>query len=215
MLSRKIFLFGLTVFLGIALITFAWANDQPAPPRGTISLENLTFSGSGCSPDTVVTTEIGESLLELQLTTPALTALIDPLNRKAKRDNCIVILDIVHPQGWQFAISNVVNRSGYARLAQGVFGNVRSDYYFQGTPTQATFELTIKGPYVDTFSFHGELLSGEELFSECGGGRSLVLNNEVQINPEGSLTAEMTDNTIATGNDDLAVFVYGIQWRQC
>lgn len=215
MILKRFFLLGFILLLDAILVAAAQANDRPVPPLGTVSLDNLTFSGSGCNPKTAVTAEISENQFELQLTTPTLTASVNPLKRKARRDSCTIILDIAHPQEWQFAISNVVSHSGYASLAQGISGNVHSNYYFQGTPTQATFELTIKGPYIDTFSFHSKLLSGEELFSPCDGGRSLIFNNEVRINPQGSPTAEMTGNTITVGKNNLAVFVYGLQWRQC
>ncbi len=218
MIPPRLSSLGLIALLSFSLAAVAPAQDQPVPPPGTVSVGSLTFSGSGCSPEmAMVEAEIRANQLEVSLTTPALIAFVDPLDRRARRDNCIVILDITYPEGWQFKISSVDNSNGRAGLAPGVSGTFLSSYFFQGASSQAMFEYTITGPYNDTFAFRGELRSGGglELFSPCGGGRSVVLNNEVRINPGATSEAEATGSTITLGENDMVQLVYSLLWRQC
>ncbi len=184
----------------------ASATMAVVPPRGTVQIESVDAIGTGCPPETFITT-ISEDQLAFTLAYSEYTAEEgEGVPRTEARKNCNIILNITYPVGFTFAILAIDFR-GFADLDEETVGTVAAQYFFQGQVPQVEFEQEIFGPFFDNYELRDEIATINAQFGQCGGGRALNINTEVRVQGSGIMTA---DNTTGSFQQ-----IYALVWQRC
>jgi hypothetical protein len=130
------------------------------------------------------------------------------------RKNCQMGVRVDIPQGFTYAIAEADYR-GYARMAQGAFGDERANYYFQGMSATAISSHRFYGPYNRGWEATDRTGIAALVFKPCGEERILNINTEVIVDAGSSnpwttnsyMTMDSTDGSVQT--------VYHFAWKRC
>jgi hypothetical protein len=189
----------------------AWADDQPDPSQ--VFIENLTFSGTGCAPGTVLS-EVAPDAKSVSIYFDSFVAEAGPhiaLTNSVKM--CKLALSVHAPAGWSFAIPTV-DYHGYMLLDDQVTGTTQATYSFAGSMLQATAQSSWTGPKDDDYVVRDQIGMANLVWSPCTtADRALNINATVRVNnhanPAG--TGMLTVDSI----DGKVLQVYGLTWRAC
>jgi hypothetical protein len=198
----------LAVVLSGLCATQGMALDAPDYVR----IRSISYAGSGCSAGTVAENVSPDKTAFTLLFDSYIAAAGPGISPLEKRKNCTLNIDLDFPQGWSFTIADIDYR-GYASLERGVNALQKSTYYFQGDAHQVSGETTLRGSVDTDYHVRDELLLTAEVWSPCGGRRSLNINTQVRVdnsrNPRAS--GLMTVDTI----DGVVTTIYNLKWKRC
>ncbi|KAI9029507.1 hypothetical protein DFJ74DRAFT_765303 [Hyaloraphidium curvatum] len=182
---------------------------QPAIPYDQISIEDVTYGGSGCPG--------GSAAVSISDDKQALTVLYDDFAAQSPgtpaqgREFCQLSVKLKYPQGLSFAVYQVDTR-GFAALDAGTNGRQRTTLYFQGETDQATFTTNFAGPFNDDYLFSDHAESAQLVWCPCGAKRNLQIKEEVSVwggdaHKKALLTTDSTDFKVEKK--------WHIQWKWC
>jgi hypothetical protein len=189
----------------IALFT-SLAAAAPFDPRDTnlpsaheVTIDNITFAGSGC-PAGSVASQFSDDRTTLTLLYGQMIAQAGKgVPPAAYRKNCQLNFKLHFPQGWQFSIFTVDYR-GYAKLPKKDTGTVKATYYFSGQAQQITSKMTIDGPFDDNYLKEDRFGVKSTVWSPCGAEGLLNINSEVSIAAEDENKIALL--TVSVANED-------------
>lgn len=199
-----------TVFVGLLSLVGGQAMADDAP--GGVTLRSFAYAGSGCAADAVTgnfpvdgnSFDIAWSGFNAEVGNGA------PL--RDKRKNCQINLDLDIPAGWQYTVKSV-EYTGEVKLDTGVQGVASSSYYFQGSANTVRFNSLFEGPEDRVFQIRDTLASANQVWSPCGGGRSLNVNVSVRL--DNSTDSSGTGSLFFGDVDGLAGTHLELDWRTC
>ncbi|RDL42345.1 Uncharacterized protein BP5553_02324 [Venustampulla echinocandica] len=188
---------------------------RQAPPADQITITSASSSGSGC-PQGSVSTSLSDDKTFITFGFDAFQSYIGPQAAQAdKTKNCQIHLDLKYPGGFQYAVVDATYH-GYARLDPGVTGNFLSTYYFsQSASKTCTTKSSITGPQWltgDVYTKHDEVETTATIWSPCGDGGLLNINNRIALittNPKASGELSNDDATIAFTHQA------HVAWQKC
>lgn len=205
---NKFFAFSVAALAGLSLSAAAFA----APSGREITLNGLTYAGSGCP--------IGSATATIAPAGDAFTVLFDEYAAEAGpgiplsegRKFCQVTLDLRIPHGWQYSIFKVDYR-GFASLDAGAQGMLSSSYYFTGAASSSdpTLRTLVSGPYSRDYQVKDQIGVESVVWSRCGVDRPLNIKTSVQVRARNGSRAYMTVDSI----DGEFKQIYYFQWRSC
>lgn len=179
---------------------------QAAALEETGFIENVTYAGTGCpeksassglSPDKQVVTSIFS----------AFVAQKGPVAPPAEATrNCLVMLDINVPAGWQYSLESVHYR-GFAGLEADVTATRRSLYMISGSKLHVTAPASFKGATDKDYTHEDVGPTKPGVWSPCGGGQALWVATQIEVSNSArpSRSGQLTVDTIDTE----------LQWRRC
>jgi hypothetical protein len=175
------------------------------PPDGAGFIQNVAYAGTGC-PGNSATSGISP---DKQVVTSIFSAFVaekggasDPA--KATLD-CLVMLDIEVPAGWQYTLESVDYR-GFAGLQSEVTASRRSLYLISGSPLHVTPPARFKGATDKDYNHSDVSATAPAPWSPCGGGQVLWVATEIAVQtPRSSRSGQLTVDTIDTE----------LTWRRC
>lgn len=190
-----------------AVVSFAAYADGPDPNQ--ISVNNLTYAGTGC-PGGTVAMDISEDAQAFTLLFDQYVAEAGPgVLRSENRKFCQILINLHVPGGWSFSVMDIDYR-GFAQLDAGTFGEQVSEYYFQGRRGPA-FMTQLRGPYNSDYIASDNIPVQDMVWSPCGEDRAMNIKTQVRANAMGSRRALMTVDSI----DGELRQIYHLQWRRC
>ena len=123
-----------SVILTLLGIAAAVPMAQSDPPAG-ITIESITYAGSGCPAGSVAGT-LTDSRTLLTLAFDSFIAQSGPnIPASENRKNCLATLKLKYPSGYQYSLFTADYR-GFAAIASGSTGICKSSYYFSATNLQ-------------------------------------------------------------------------------
>lgn len=204
--------------LGIMMATvicastaFAAASTTSAGgmPNG-VSIEKVAWAGSGCGAGSS-DADIDVNSNELVLITPSLRGDMGRGYSPADaRSNCQVLLDIVVPYGWSYAITRV-DMAGRADLDYGTSASAGLSYYFQGAADDVPVKTTLTGPTDRDFVIRAQLPMSDLAWSPCYKDRALNINMSASVHGDQGREAHIAlgyryqDNRVRLG----------FKWKRC
>jgi Domain of unknown function (DUF4360) len=176
-----------------------------------VTIESVTYSGSGCPSGSAVTSitpdgqtfEIGFSSY--------IAAVGQSLPASEARRDCVLVVDFAVPRDSTYSVANVEYR-GFAELDSDVVGSRASTYHFAGEPPDPVLKDDLVGPMDDVYDFADQPFSSGPLTSACGKGHRLRIHTAVKVdgkkNPTGSglMTTDETDGVIES---------WHLNWQPC
>ena len=185
--------------------------EEPMGPTD-VNIRNLVYNGTGCPLGSVGNSirddgSIGLSLDEFYVESGP------GIPRRESRKNCQLTISLDVPEGWSFAVERLDN-SGYASLARGTYGEIRTTMYFQGASgrnNQVSYATRLRGPYDREFEINDEASVESILYSPCGASRALNINTSLRIGGKRDASAYMTLDRMDSPYD----FNFRLRWRRC
>lgn len=185
--------------------------DGVAPPTDPVTLSVLSVNGSGCPAGTAKVTMLSDNtgfriVYSNFVAQTGGTALATDF-----RKNCQVSVAVHVPQGFTFAIARADYR-GKARLASGVTGLQRTNYYFQGDSDNNYTDHPFTGPLNATWHTTDITDASALVFQPCGVTLGLNINTELRVDSGSSSAVNVLTMSASDGSvDTIAQF----QWMQC
>jgi hypothetical protein len=215
------FLGSLTMALVVMLFLSgvqAYADDGPP----WVTIEKVTFAGSGCPPGTVDVTPLedlndpGESLQLFELIFTDYILEVDKWSSASeKRKFCTIKVDLHFPPGWSFTVA-AINYHVFAQLQQKVKATFQNSYHFVGASQTYYAPPIVKyGPIDTPFTFSDTFGIQDFVWSPCGEDRPLNIHTTLRIDNSRNKYGE---NVI--GNDQIdgqfqTVCDFQLKWRRC
>jgi Domain of unknown function (DUF4360) len=174
-------------------------------PVGAGGIETVEYVGTGCpkdststglSPDRQVATSIFSSFV----------ASAGPGTPPADASkNCLIILQIDVPEGWQYSLESVHHR-GFAGLEDDVTASRRSLYLISGNPAHVTPPAHWQGETSDDYT-QEDVGPDNGVWSPCGDGQLLYVATQTEVDTGGRdrRGGQLTVDTIDTE----------LQWKTC
>ena len=175
-------------------------------PEGAGSIESVSYTGTACnatststsiSPDKQAVTSIFSDFIA------AAGAGTPPA--QAKR-NCIVMMDVKVPAGWQYSLESIDYR-GFAGLDRDVTASRQSLYVISGSPVHVTPQARFKGEISDNYEHNDVSPDAPGVWSPCGGGQTLWIATQTEVN-NGNRAARGGQLAVDSLDTEL-------QWRRC
>lgn len=205
--------------LGAALVTFASGalaqddtedrrNDDEVPAE--VSVRQLAFAGSGCPVDSI-RGHFPTDPREFLFIADSFAAEAGPgVPARDNRKNCGIILDLDFAAGWQFTVEEI-GYNGHVTVDEGVSAFASSYYYFQGSSDTVRFGTFFEGPEDRDYHVADGVGDRDQVWSPCGGGRSLNMNLAVRVTgASGNARGKIT-----FGEDGLSGTHLRLKWRRC
>ncbi|GBG91285.1 hypothetical protein CBR_g52170 [Chara braunii] len=163
----------------LVILQLAGQGSAVSPPPGSVTIDSLTFGGSGCPYDGVdyVLSE------DLKAMTMKFTKFIATTHKSAahRTRRCQISVNLSYPEGFAVGLGSVTF-SGYAKLDRGVSGSIKAFYYFSGQAGTARITRKIQGPLDDNLEYRDGF--GSALYSTCGSNKqTLSVGLEVTVKP--------------------------------
>ncbi|WP_242910912.1 DUF4360 domain-containing protein [Actinomadura terrae] len=210
MMNAKRTAIALAGALGVAALTTLPASAAPPAPDD-VSVEVATVNGSGC-PQGTSSVVISEDRTAFTVNYSEYLAYAggdaSPVN---SRKNCQINLRVNAPANWTYGIIGADHR-GFAGLEEGASGLVRTNYYFQGHPTNQVSSHQLKGRYVDDWTFRDRFSPSEVVYKPCGESRNLNLNTELRVNAGSSDSNKMSFLSMDSTHSSAR---YLFAWKRC
>ncbi|PUU76911.1 hypothetical protein B9Z19DRAFT_1087407 [Tuber borchii] len=200
----------LGLFAGLSAAAPAPQDAPPDPSQ--VSIEGITYAGSGCKAGSVAISPSGD-YQTFTLSFDSYVASIGPgVPFVQKRKNCNLNVNIHYPSGYQYTLYTI-DYTGFADLHTGVSASQTSEYWFPGDQ-HATFQTNFNGPYTKTYSFTDTLASESLVWSPCGASTTLNINTQLLLtssDPQASgiITTDVVDIQAKPKH------IYGIKWKKC
>jgi hypothetical protein len=184
-----------------------------APPADRIVLDVQSVNGSGCPPGTagiaVLSDNTGFRVTYREFLARA-GGSVDPTDF---RKNCQLSLLVHVPQGFTFAIASAEYR-GRARLESGASALQRTNYYFQGSPSNHYVDHSFAGPLSALWETRDVTPVAELVYAPCGEYRGLNVNTELRVD-EGSQNANKTSSMSMRSSEGNVDTIYNFHWKHC
>lgn len=178
-------------------------------PDGSVTVEVVAASGSGCAPGTAwVVTNSDKSGFRIRYSDFVAEA-GSGADATARRKNCQLGVVVSVPAGWTFAVAAVDYR-GRARIQSGATGLQRTNYYWQGSSDNSRTEETLAGPYNGFWGTRD--VSHALVYLPCGQQRILNINTELRVDAAGSGGRSSMSMTATEGDVDT---LFNFSWASC
>jgi Domain of unknown function (DUF4360) len=113
----------------LALSTIWAAVSAQVPPAASVSISNITYSGTGC-PAGTVSTILSDAKDLVTFGFDSFQAMIGPTVPKTdSRKDCRIRMAIAYASGYSVTVSHTVYH-GYTRLDDGINAKFTTDYDF-------------------------------------------------------------------------------------
>jgi hypothetical protein len=197
--------------LALALSTASFGDESPDPDE--VHINGIVFAGSGC-PGGSAGVYLSDDALAFTIAFDEFYVEKGPgISLSEGRKFCNLNLDIHVPQGFQYTIFKV-DYSGFADLARGTGGMLKSTYRFSGAAgrnSRATLATRLRGALVDDYAIHDNIAIASLVWSRCGVNRALNIKTEARVYGSRSKSALLTVDTI----DGEFEQIYALKWRTC
>jgi len=204
---RRTLLLTSVTALALLLSGPAYADESDtAPPPDAVPVDVVTVNGSGCPPGTAHV-EMSPDNTSFQVIYDQFAALSGGDARPTDfRKNCQINLRIDAPAGYRYAVADA-DYYGWALIADGTNGLLRTNYYFQGSSSTVSVNHRFAGPFAGDWQ---RTNSDVELSAPCDSQRNLNLNTELRLS-RGSgisfLKMDASSNSVNTR--------FHLKWRRC
>jgi hypothetical protein len=208
-MRRALLLTAATAF-AILISGTAYA-DEPdsAPPADAVPVDVVTVNGSGCPAGTAHVTMSGDNT-SFEVNYDQFAALSGGNARPVDaRKNCQLNLRIDAPAGYRYAIADA-DYSGWAHIADGANGLLRTNYYFQGSPATISVNHRFAGPFDGNWE---RVNSDVTLAAPCDAQRNLNINTELRLT-RGSDPWAISALKMDTSTNDINTRFH-LKWRRC
>lgn len=179
-------------------------------PEEPIALKSLRYIGTGCPLGTAYPTFASDS--------PAISFQFDSflaesgpgISLGGGRKNCIITVNLVKPQGWQYSL-NSIDARGYINIDPGLVAEYGLTYFFEGQPATGRLGAKVSGPFASDYNFTDSIGLASQVWSPCERDRALNVNLTVRTSKESSATAPEAEGFIALDS----INRIGLVWRRC
>lgn len=197
-----------SLFVLICCSSTASLAKKPAPHPGGVSVESVTYNGTGCPAGSVsvVLSPDGEAM------TVAFSQLFAAVGTGiAAADtshHCKLHVKVNVPPGWSYALASVDYR-GYVALDPGMTARRQSRYHISGESPVRTIASTWSGAVDDSYAVRdlGAGAPAPAYWSRCGKGKNLMIETRVDVqgaSGQGLVTVDAVDGEI-----------FHLVWQQC
>eukprot|EP00244_Chara_vulgaris_P013175 TRINITY_DN734_c0_g1_i1.p1 TRINITY_DN734_c0_g1~~TRINITY_DN734_c0_g1_i1.p1 ORF type:complete len:198 (-),score=28.98 TRINITY_DN734_c0_g1_i1:512-1105(-) len=190
----------------LLLVTILSAADVAFGQPPKVTIEYVTFQGSGCNWDNTNYDYSSDSTVVTFLF-GGMTATTDS-GVAGKRKNCVMSFKLSYPNGWSVSMAKVTGR-GYAKLDDGVTGAYQASYHFSGQTGTARCKHEATGPMDSNFEYTSRFT--DVVWSQCNSAPNFNLNVEVRVDgppdAEGLVTVDTVDNKFK-------LLCY-LEWNKC
>jgi hypothetical protein len=213
-LTKAFVAVGMASCLALVSAQPAGAASSDAPPPEKIVVDLVTVNGSGCPAGTAAvsvnpdSTKVMLSFSQYFAAAGVGAALVD------SRKNCQVNFIIHAPQGYSYAIPGATY-TGFAELARGAIGTVRTNYYFTGSSATNLVQHVLRGPLSDTWALEDQLPLESLLWSPCGELRNVNANTELRVYAGTSDPAATSSFLVMDSLGIDASVTYHLRWKRC
>jgi hypothetical protein len=196
--------------LGAVLVMLAPSPPQPTAP---VAVQVVEANGSGCPAATsLIHPNWQESRISFYYP-PDYLAGVGPAMRPTDfRRQCRLVLTIVPPAGYTFAVAEVTHR-GSALLQPGASGTWSAVHHFDGDPAPEPVRHTFAGPFDDIWVRTENAAPEALVWAPCDNVRPLVVTSRLTV---AAGTSDPTTNSwLAMHDIDISPSEYHIAWRAC
>jgi len=197
-------------FLAAITCSLAAPISTPEPPTN-VTINALTYGGTGCPAGTAAVL-VAEDKKSFAVIFDQYLVSVEP-GKPRDRKNCQLGFELLFPQGYSYSLGTV-NYRGSAFLDKNVRGDLVANYFFAGTPTQATKSTAFLGPYSNNnYVIADQFDLQAVVWSPCGQNVPLSMSSSIRLDGSGNKKGrgELTTDSI----DGKFTQIYGIQWAKC
>lgn len=192
-----------------APVSPAGADDRQPGPE--ITVEMLSYNGSGCPPDTAVVA-VTPDATAFTVTYSHYLARVGADSRPGEfRRNCQLSVDVTVPAGFTYAVVRADYR-GYGYLEPGATALQKASYYFQGVPDTVATERRFAGPMDDTWNVSEE--TEFPVYAPCEETRFLNINTELRVNAGSSDPERLSMMAMDSEDHDIET-TYHLDLAEC
>jgi hypothetical protein len=197
--------------LALAVAAARGSADTPPNPA-EVGIEDIAHQGSGC-PANTVTINLAPDARAFTLIFDQFTVHTEPgAPPPESHKNCKIQLTIRVPRGFAYALTAVDSR-GYANLAPGARGLVRTAFHFPGPEPDRTWRA-LTGPFNDDWQLREETDPGSLEWSPCNARRRLNLHTRLRVD-RGSSAPGSSSLMAMDSLDGSVEQTYRLSWRRC
>lgn len=161
---------------------------DPPPVVGSVVIEVVQVSGSGCVPGTSAVA-ITPDASEVRISFSDYLAQAGPgIKATESRKNCQVALQVHVPTGFTYAVTQADYR-GYAVLQKGATARLVASYYFHGMSQTNTATHSFTGPLDDEWQTTDKTDIAAVAWAPCDEPRYLNINTEARVSAGAGATA--------------------------
>ncbi|WP_242889484.1 DUF4360 domain-containing protein [Actinomadura litoris] len=194
----------------LALIP-APASANGIPPAGSVKIELVAMSGTGCPLGTVTVNSTEEHFRVYYGSYTAYAGGNQPPSDS--RRSCQLTVRVTHPPEFTYGIMRVENQ-GFSSLEEGASGTLRSSFTIFGKNPPAGRKHVMRGPYSDVWQLIDQSDIPEVPVKPCGERSNTTLATELQVDAGTSdpsktslMSLDSTDSSIGTS--------YLYYWQRC
>jgi Domain of unknown function (DUF4360) len=176
----------------------------PAAP-GAGSIESVEYVGTGCPKDSTSTGLSPDGQVATSIFSSFVASAGPGTAPGDASKNCLMILQINVPEGWQYSLESVHHR-GFAGLERNVTASRQSLYMISGSPAHVTPPAHWQGETSDDYT-QQDVGPDNGVWSPCGGGQLLYVATQTEVDngARGSRGGQLAVDTIDTE----------LQWKTC
>ncbi|GBG85141.1 hypothetical protein CBR_g39707 [Chara braunii] len=194
----------MVVLLLLGILQLAVPGLAQSPPSGTVRVESLTYSGSGCPPGSaegaLSPDGIGLTVLFAQFKALTPGSPDDPVKK------CQLAVKLIYPTGFTFTVESVASVGGVV-FEDAVKGSLEVGYFFPESGTVRTLRELPPPPEGD---FHFDDGFSTLIYAPCGSeSTSLNVYSEVKVVPP----RPPSDNN--GGSIDIDNQSFTLRWKPC
>lgn len=187
---------GISLFALCAPSTADAATPQADP---VVTLQVMGTNGSGCPSGSTVVTDV-----------PDQTAFTLSFSQfkvyGGDYKNCVVVVNVMVPPGWTYAVYEVDNR-GYGVLDAKATGRLVMNSWFTGFPWTLKADQTFKGPF-DNF-WQTTSVADQLIYAPCNASFNLTLNDTLRV------TGTNTSSMELFAQDMRVSTIFHLKWKRC
>jgi hypothetical protein len=180
------------------------------PTPNNVYIESISYGGTGCPQGTVGTSVSDDRTVFTLIYDMFIASSGSGVPVVENKKSCELNLNFHIPQGFSLSIVNLTNR-GYAQLAAGQTGEVKSLVSIGNSTKELSFDTDFVGPVVKDYTITDRLSMYGLVWSACGTSVPLHMDNSITIggntSVQGQLTLDSTDGKVSQE--------YGLIWKRC
>ncbi|KAJ3397785.1 hypothetical protein HDU92_002457 [Lobulomyces angularis] len=180
------------------------------PPKGSITVNTISYAGSGC-PAGTVSENLNSDATAFTLLFDSYVASKGPsVPITENRKNCQLNINLNIPQGWQYSVGTVDYR-GFMQLDAGVTAQQQALYYFQGELVQQRITTTFSDKNNGDYTIRDAFPLETTIWSSCTAKANVNINTQIRLSgpndKQGLITIDSVDAKVTQ--------IYGLQWKKC
>jgi hypothetical protein len=207
---KRLLLLTSATALAILFSGTAYADESDStPPTEAVPVDVVTVNGSGC-PSGTAHVSMAPDNTSFEVSYDQFGALSGGNARPIDgRKNCQLNLRVDAPAGYTYAVADA-EYDGWAHLADGANGLLRTNYYFQGSSATVSVNHRFTGPFD---GYWNRVNSDVVLAAPCDTQRNLNINTELRLTRASepwaisALKMDTSSNEINTR--------FRLKWRHC